>query len=125
MSIFESISGPAKKKKTADFIARKVSNSLLFKTALYGSDPNWGRIIAAVGSTQIEYIESTKIDIHIGKIKIVKNGELFGNLKPVNKIMKKKSIEITINLNKGKAQAFMLTNDIGHDYIKLNSLYTT
>jgi len=39
--------------------------------------------------------------------------------------MKKKSIEITINLNKGKAQAFMLTNDIGHDYIKLNSLYTT
>ena len=115
----------ARDKKTADFIARKVSNSLLFKTALYGSDPNWGRIIAAVGSTQIEYIESTKIDIHIGKIKIVKNGELFGNLKPANKIMKKKSIEITINLNKGKAQAFMLTNDIGHDYVKLNSLYTT
>tara|TARA_B100000700_G_C14963650_1_gene817784 strand:- start:76 stop:1257 length:1182 start_codon:yes stop_codon:yes gene_type:complete len=115
----------ARDKKSADFIARQISTSLLFKTALYGSDPNWGRIIASVGSTQINYIKPNKIDIHIGKIKIVKNGELYGNLSSAKKLMKKKSIEITINLNKGKSQAFMLTNDIGHDYIKLNSLYTT
>ena len=115
----------ARTKATADTIARKVSNSLLFKTALYGSDPNWGRIIASVGATQINYIDQNKIDIYIDKIKIVKKGEANSNLAIARKIMRKKSIEITVNLNIGKSSAFMLTNDLGHDYVDINSLYTT
>ena len=115
----------AKSKTTADTIVRKISNSLLFKTALYGSNPNWGRIIASVGATQINYINQNKIDIYINKIKIVKNGEINSNLILAKRLMRKNNIEITVNLNSGKSSAFMLTNDIGHDYVNINSLHTT
>ena len=115
----------AKSKVGADAIARKVANSLLFKTALYGSDPNWGRIIASVGATEINYIKQDKIDIYVEKIKIVRNGQSNQNITLAKKLMKKKEVKITIDLNIGGHSAFMLTNDIGHDYINLNSLYTT
>ena len=115
----------AKSKVSADAIARKVANSLLFKTALYGSDPNWGRIIASVGATEINYIKQDKIDIYVEKIKIVRNGQSNQNITLAKKLMKKKEVKITIDLNIGGHSAFMLTNDIGHDYINLNSLYTT
>ena len=115
----------AKSKVSADTIARKVANSLLFKTALYGSDPNWGRIIASVGATEINYIKQDKIDIYVEKIKIVRNGQSNQNITLAKKLMKKKEVKITIDLNIGGHSAFMLTNDIGHDYINLNSLYTT
>ncbi len=115
----------AKSKSSADAIARNVANSLLFKTALYGSDPNWGRIIASVGATGINSIKQDKIDIYIEKIKIVRNGQSSQNITLAKKLMKKKEVKITIDLNIGRHSAFMLTNDIGHDYINLNSLYTT
>ena len=115
----------AKSKVSADAIARKVANSLLFKTALYGSDPNWGRIIASVGATEINYIKQDKIDIYVEKIKIVRNGQSNQNITLAKKLMKKKEVKITIDLNIGGHSTFMLTNDIGHDYINLNSLYTT
>ena len=115
----------AKSKVSADTIARKVANSLLFKTALYGSDPNWGRIIASVGATEINYIKQDKIDIYVEKIKIVRDGQSNQNITLAKKLMKKKEVKITIDLNIGGHSAFMLTNDIGHDYINLNSLYTT
>jgi len=115
----------AKSKVGADAIARKVANSLLFKTALYGSDPNWGRIIASVGATEINYIKQDKIDIYVEKIKIVRNGQSNQNITLAKKLMKKKEVKITIDLNIGGHSTFMLTNDIGHDYINLNSLYTT
>jgi len=115
----------AKSKVSADTIARKVANSLLFKTALYGSDPNWGRIIASVGATEINYIKQDKIDIYVEKIKIVRDGQSNQNITLAKKLMKKKEVKITIDLNIGGHSTFMLTNDIGHDYINLNSLYTT
>ena len=106
-------------------IARNIANSLLFKTALFGSDPNWGRIISAVGSTQIKYIDQNSIDIYIGDKLVVKNGLGLKLSKKINQIMRKKEIKIIIDLKKGKYESFMLTNDIGHEYIKINSLYTT
>jgi len=115
----------ARSKVSADTIARKVANSLLFKTALYGSDPNWGRIIASVGATEINYIKQDKIDIYVEKIKIVRDGQSNQNITLAKKLMKKKEVKITIDLNIGGHSTFMLTNDIGHDYINLNSLYTT
>ena len=78
----------AKSKVSADAIARKVANSLLFKTALYGSDPNWGRIIASVGATEINYIKQDKIDIYVEKVKIVRNGQSNQNITLAKKLMK-------------------------------------
>ena len=115
----------AKNPKDSKRIARNIANSLLFKTALFGSDPNWGRIISAVGSTQIKYIDQDSIDIYIGDKLVVKNGLGLKLSKKINQIMRKKEIKIIIDLKKGKYESFMLTNDIGHEYIKINSLYTT
>ena len=115
----------AKNFKDSKKIARNIANSLLFKTALFGSDPNWGRIISAVGSTQIKYIDQNSIDIYIGDKLVVKNGLGLKLSKKINQIMRKKEIKIIIDLKKGKYESFMLTNDIGHEYIKINSLYTT
>ena len=115
----------AKNPKDSKRIARNIANSLLFKTALFGSDPNWGRIISAVGSTQIKYIDQNSIDIYIGDKLVVKNGLGLKLSKKINQIMRKKEIKIIIDLKKGKYESFMLTNDIGHEYIKINSLYTT
>ena len=114
-----------KNPKDSKRIARNIANSLLFKTALFGSDPNWGRIISAVGSTQIKYIDQNSIDIYIGDKLVVKNGLGLKLSKKINQIMRKKEIKIIIDLKKGKYESFMLTNDIGHEYIKINSLYTT
>jgi glutamate N-acetyltransferase/amino-acid N-acetyltransferase len=115
----------ANSEKNAKVVARKVSNSLLFKTALFGSDPNWGRIIAAIGSSEINSLNQTKIDISIGKHKIVKSGVEFGKSNIATKLMKSKNIELNINLNSGKYSSYMLTNDIGINYVKFNSSYTT
>ena len=115
----------AKSFKDSKKIARNIANSLLFKTALFGSDPNWGRIISAVGSTQIKYIDQNSIDIYIGDKLVVKNGLGLKLSKKIDQIMRKKEIKIIIDLKKGKYESFMLTNDIGHEYIKINSLYTT
>ena len=115
----------AKNSRDSKRIARNIANSLLFKTALFGSDPNWGRIISDVGSTQIKYIDQNSIDIYIGDKLVVKNGLGLKLSKKINQIMRKKEIKIIIDLKKGKYESFMLTNDIGHEYIKINSLYTT
>ena len=115
----------AKNSRDSKRIARNIANSLLFKTALFGSDPNWGRIISAVGSTQIKYIDQNSIDIYIGDKLVVKNGLGLKLSKKINQIMRKKEIKIIIDLKRGKYESFMLTNDIGHEYIKINSLYTT
>ena len=97
----------------------------IFKTALFGSDPNWGRIIAAIGSSEIDFLNQNKIDISIGSHLIVKNGIEFKKSKIASKLMKNKNIELNINLNSGNHSSYMLTNDIGINYVKFNSSYTT
>ena len=114
-----------KTEKDSKKIANKISTSSLFKTALFGSDPNWGRIIAAVGSSGVNYVDQTKIDIYINKKNLVKNGLGKKISSFFNKAMKKKEIEIIVDLKIGKASSFVLTNDLGHEYVDINSLYRT
>ena len=106
-------------------VCEKICTSLLFKTALFGSDPNWGRIIASVGATGLKYIDQSKIDIKINKNNVVKKGIGCKLTNKINMSMKKKQIYLEINLNKGSKESTMFTNDIGHEYIKINSLYRT
>ena len=115
----------AKTEKDSKKIANRISTSLLFKTALFGSDPNWGRIIAAVGSSGVNYIDQRKIDIYINKKNLVKNGLGKKISSFFNRTMKNKEIEIIVDLKIGKASSFVLTNDLGHEYVDINSLYRT
>jgi glutamate N-acetyltransferase/amino-acid N-acetyltransferase len=109
----------------ARLAARTIVSSSLVKTAVYGNDPNWGRIIAAVGRSGAEVVES-KNDLYLGDICVLKEGRPV----PFNKnsaieILKKSEVVIDLNLNLGEAQATAWGCDLTEEYIIANSKYTT
>lgn len=101
-----------------------VANSVLVKTALYGSDPNPGRIMAALGRAGIEMREE-KTDIHIGGAKVVSRGLLTDRVAEAREVLKGSEIRITIDLHSGRASAMVLTCDLSEEYVRLNAEYTT
>ncbi|NPA32750.1 MAG: bifunctional glutamate N-acetyltransferase/amino-acid acetyltransferase ArgJ [Aquificae bacterium] len=106
-------------------IARAVANSLLVKTAVFGKDPNWGRVAAAVGSTEFP-VDPFRLEIYIG-------GYLLYDGKPRNEnlpkarehLLKNTEVDITVELNEGDYEWTFYSSDIGYDYIRLNAEYTT
>tara|TARA_X000001036_G_scaffold39394_1_gene31779 strand:+ start:1087 stop:2325 length:1239 start_codon:yes stop_codon:yes gene_type:complete len=114
----------AKSYKIAKKIALSVANSSLVKTAIAGEDPNWGRIIMAIGKSG-ESIRQESISISINKAQITYKGALINNYneKVVAKKMKSKNIEIDINIGSGKEQATVWTCDLTKEYIKINADY--
>lgn len=113
----------AKNKADAEKAARAVGGSVLVKCALFGEDPNFGRIASAVGACGIKF-NPAKIDIFIGRLKAVSGGkEISGVEKKVAKIMKQSEFTIKIRLAEGKAKAFVLASDLSLDYVRLNSEY--
>ncbi|MBI4687061.1 MAG: bifunctional glutamate N-acetyltransferase/amino-acid acetyltransferase ArgJ [Nitrospirae bacterium] len=114
----------AKTSKDAEIIARAIANSPLVKTAIYGNDPNWGRIIAAIGYSGIDVIEE-KIGITINNVKIVKGGLGIPLNKNSRGIFSKKEVVIEVDIGTGKNEAEILTCDLTEEYIKVNASYTT
>lgn len=110
----------------ADKVCRRVSNSLLVKTAVFGEDLNWGRIAAAVGSSGVN-VNQKKITIKINGVAVFKNGMgvLKKTLKQENAIMKKKEIFIDIDIGMGKKSGKFWTCDLSVDYVKINANYRT
>jgi glutamate N-acetyltransferase/amino-acid N-acetyltransferase len=109
----------------ARLAARTIISSSLVKTAVYGADPNWGRILAAAGRSGAA-LEEEKTELFIGDTCVVKNGTplTFDNKKVINH-MKGKEIYITLNLHLGKAEATAWGCDMTEEYIKTNAEYTT
>lgn len=116
----------AKTSLAAEQVAKTIANSKLVKTALFGADPNWGRIIAAVGNAGVP-IQPEKINITLNKIPLIRSGSpVTGKfLSSLENSMKKKEILININLNMGEADSEVFTCDLSYDYIKINAEYTT
>ena len=110
--------------KIAKEIALSVANSSLVKTAIAGEDPNWGRIVMAIGKEGSSVVQD-KISISINKVKITHKGALLNNYKEemVAKKMKSKNIEIDINIGTGKESATIWTCDLTKEYIKINADY--
>jgi len=109
----------------ARLAARTIVSSSLVKTAVYGNDPNWGRIIAAVGRSGAEVVES-KNDLYLGDICVLKGGKPVPfNKGSVVEILKKGEVVIDLNLNLGKAQATAWGCDLTEKYVITNSEYTT
>jgi len=96
----------------------------LVKTAFAGEDPNWGRIIMAIGKAKIP-INTTKLSISFGEIKIIEKGELLETYDEENAkdYMKGSSIDININLNMGSKNFTAYTMDLTKKYIEINSDY--
>jgi glutamate N-acetyltransferase/amino-acid N-acetyltransferase len=108
-------------------IAYSLANSNLIKTAMYGADPNWGRIIARLGSINNINYDENKVNLKINNKIIFENGlqSKKCNLKQLNKSMMKKNITIDLYINSGKAMHTVLTSDLSHEYVHINSAYTT
>ena len=110
----------------AQKIARKISNSLLVKTAMYGSDPNWGRIVASIGSVDSKDINPNKITLKINNILCFKNGNAHDNgTAKLKKSMTKNTIDLLVDLNNGKFDQVVYFSDLSHEYVSINSEYTT
>jgi len=105
---------------------RTVGNSSLVKTACYGQDPNWGRIMAALGRANIVMDEET-VDIWVNDILIVSAGLGKGEAaeKKAAEIMLKKEYTLTIDLHQGDFEDRMITCDLTHEYVSINANYRT
>ncbi|VAX32238.1 Glutamate N-acetyltransferase @ N-acetylglutamate synthase [hydrothermal vent metagenome] len=116
----------AKNEKAASKIAFAIANSLLVKTAFFGEDANWGRIIAAIGNSEVK-VRPEEISLFFGPIQLVKNGIYLG-LQAEDKIteyLKSKEIILKLKLQSGRDKACVWTSDLSLDYVKINALYRT
>ena len=114
----------ARSMQVAKKIAFSVANSPLVKTAVAGEDPNYGRIIMAIGKSE-ESIVANNLTIKFGKFTVVENGQQIDNYneKIVKEYMKWDAIEINIELNMGKSNFTVYTCDFTKDYIDINTDY--
>ncbi len=115
-----------KTESDAKKISFSIANSLLVKTAIAGEDPNWGRIIMAIGKSNVK-INPNKMMIRLGSNKIIEKGQLsnFYNENELTQYMKNDRIEIIVDLNIGKKNFTAYTMDLTKKYIEINSDYRT
>lgn len=108
----------------AEKAALAVANSSLVKTAIYGNDANWGRIMAAAGYSKARF-NPEKTDVYFNKVKVVNKGVANNKDREATAEMKKKELRITVDFHSGKASAKVLTCDMTEDYIRINAEYRT
>jgi len=115
----------SKSENDAKKIAFSIANSSLVKTAIAGNDPNWGRIVMAIGKTDVD-IEVNKLSIKLGNIKIIEKGQLSKTYIESDAevyMREEKKIDITVDLNSGKKNFTVYTMDLTKKYIDINANY--
>lgn len=114
----------AKTEEEADHAARTVANSPLVKTAFFGQDANWGRIIGALGRSGADF-DPTQVDISFDKVKMVQGGLGLGAEAEQNatKVLQKDAFTVLIDLKNGSASGEIYTCDFSIDYVKINADY--
>jgi len=116
----------AKNEAQAKRVAKSVVNSPLVKTAVYGCDPNWGRVIMAVGKSFDPSIEPGKVTIRFGDTNVFKKGSPVDcDLEALRQYLGQSEVMISVDLGIGKASARVWGCDLTEDYIKENAYYTT
>ena len=111
--------------KDATLCAKSIANSLLCKTAWFGGDPNWGRVMAAAGYSGANF-NPDKVCLFYDKTPVVKNGQDAGTPESVlAKVVQNKSFTITLDLKFGKKSSEVWTGDISYEYVKINADYHT
>ena len=115
----------ARSEEEAGRAARTVAESPLVKTAMFGKDPNWGRVLAAVGRSGVD-VEEEKVSLEMGGLRVFYRGRPveFGREEGV-RALDKDEVEITIDLGQGDAEVVFYTCDLSYDYVRINAEYTT
>jgi len=113
----------AKSERDARLAAHAIATSPLVKTALHGGDPNWGRILAALGRSGARF-NVRRVSLHAGNVQLVDNGEpAMYREKDAAKVFAKERVPITLDLGGGNASTIVLSSDFGDDYVTLNADY--
>lgn len=107
--------------------AKVVASSLLVKTAFFGEDPNFGRIVAALGYSGVDVDEKISITFRskLGEVKVVESGEVVLDELLARKVLSAEEVEVLIDLHKGNGKGHAFGCDLGYEYVRINSEYTT
>jgi glutamate N-acetyltransferase/amino-acid N-acetyltransferase len=118
----------AKNEEAAAKVARTIIESPLVKTAVYGEDPNWGRVVAAAGRAGVEF-DPNAISLWIGngtkRYPLVRSGEIIADLKKAKESMHGKNVFFFLDLAAGKEEATAWGCDLTERYVEINGRYTT
>ncbi|KHL00566.1 bifunctional glutamate N-acetyltransferase/amino-acid acetyltransferase ArgJ [Sinomonas humi] len=106
----------------AEVVARAVARSNLFKTAIFGKDPNWGRVLSAVGTTDAVF-DPDELSVAINGVQVCQKGGIGEDRSLVD--LEPRDVLVEIDLQAGEAEATILTNDLTHDYVHENSAYSS
>jgi glutamate N-acetyltransferase/amino-acid N-acetyltransferase len=114
--------GGAADERDAVEVGRSIARNNLLKCALFGNDPNWGRVLAAIGTTAAEF-EPDRLDVAMNGVQICRNGAAGEDRNLVD--LSGRQIVITVDLHAGDSGAVIWTNDLSHAYVEENSAYST
>ncbi len=108
-------------------VAYTIAHSPLVKTAFFASDPNWGRILAAVGRAGVQHLDLDTVTIHLGEVCIVRNGGRADDYEEARgaAVMEQEEIPIRVDLHRGSARERVWTCDFSYDYVRINAEYRT
>ncbi len=111
--------------EAAEACARAVARSNLFKTAIFGKDPNWGRIVSAVGTVPADVapFDPLHLDVWVGGVQVCRQQGVGDDRSLVD--LDPREVEVVVDLHAGDASATIWTNDLTHDYVHENSAYST
>lgn len=106
-------------------IAYSIAHSPLVKTALFASDPNWGRILMALGKSPVDELDMAKVDIEIGDVSLIEKGQPAASYTEAagKEVFSQEEIIIHLNLNVGAAESHVWTSDLSHEYVSINADY--
>jgi len=115
----------ADSEQAAVAVARAVTRSNLFKAAIFGNDPNWGRIVSAIGTVPVELagFEADQLDVTVNGVQVCKGGGAYQDRALVD--MSAREVHVLIDLHAGDESATVWTNDLTHDYVHENSAYSS
>jgi glutamate N-acetyltransferase/amino-acid N-acetyltransferase len=115
----------ARSRAAAKKVAETVANSLLVKTAFFGADPNFGRILAAIGYSGVA-VRPERVILSFDGVVVARRGVGIGsNERAAARVLERPKFTVRIFLGQGKESASVWTSDLGHDYVRINSAYRT
>ncbi len=116
----------ARSRGEAERAARRIANSLLVKTALFGADPNWGRILQTVGAGRVA-VDLTRAEVRLAGVAVYRRGRALGEAARLRarRRLARREIEIAVDLAAGRAEFWVWTCDLSYDYVRINAEYTS
>ena len=103
-------------------MGRAIARSNLFKCAVFGQDPNWGRVLAAIGTTGADF-EPDRIDVAFNGVQVCRDGGIGDDRRGVD--LSARAVRVEVNLRNGPHAATVWTNDLTYDYVRENAEYST